>query len=398
MKKAFTTLYARAKNGKIKLWNIETNYDEIIVSYGYHGGAQQKSVTKAKAKNVGKSNETSASAQAIKEAEAKWKKQHDKSYTPFLHKVDDTRKNPMLASDYSKRRAKLEFPVYVQPKLDGVRCLARLVGDEVQLTSRGGKVFPTAEHLKGSIRKHILKVKEIYNRLGMIDEVILDGELYIHNTSLQEIVGFVKKPKKGSEALKFVIFDLALERVPYYFRLNILDELSTSSIKGLVDIEDSLSIEECQWCRNGDHLYKKVVSAVTVLDNTKLVICPSSLDKSLKIFVEVYGYEGAIIRSVRGLYEFDTRSSDLLKYKKFFDSEFEIVDIEEGNRGSVILVMLTESGKEFRGKLKGTIQEVQKTLLDRENLIGKSATVQYQARTLLGIPQFPVVISVRDYE
>jgi len=52
-----------------------------------------------------------------------------------------------LAMDYKKRGHNIVYPCYVQPKLDGIRCLATRKGNTITYTSRDEKEFPAVSHL-----------------------------------------------------------------------------------------------------------------------------------------------------------------------------------------------------------------------------------------------------------
>ena len=55
---------------------------------------------------------------------------------------------PMLAHPFNQKKKEIKYPCFVQPKLDGVRCVA--VGDE--LFSRNGNPFPTLNHIKEELK------------------------------------------------------------------------------------------------------------------------------------------------------------------------------------------------------------------------------------------------------
>ena len=90
---------------------------------------------------------------------------------------------PMLAHQYSNKKSEIKFPCYVQPKLDGVRCV--IVRNK--LYSRNGNIFPSLPHIEEELKK--------YNK----NNLILDGELYTDDINFEKIVGLVKKWKKSEE-------------------------------------------------------------------------------------------------------------------------------------------------------------------------------------------------------
>ena len=105
------------------------------------------------------------------------------------------------------------------------------------------------------------------------------------------------------------------------------------------------------------------------------------------------GYEGAIGRSHKGLYEFSYRSYDLLKVKSFSDEEFRIVGVTNGKgkfETCAILICETESGKTFQAVPKATQEQKEHMLKNAKQLIGTKATVAYFGLTDEGLPRFPV--------
>jgi DNA ligase-1 len=111
------------------------------------------------------------------------------------------------------------------------------------------------------------------------------------------------------------------------------------------------------------------------------------------------GYEGAMLRDPESLYVGD-RSYGLLKVKEFDDSEFKIVNVNEGRgklKGHAIFECITEDGAEkFEAKLKGETSHLKTIFENPQDYIGKSLTVQYQGRTKNHIPRFPVGLRVRQ--
>ena len=133
------TLYHKSKTDAIVQWDIWTEGAVICTKYGQIGGKMQTARKTATPKNVGRANATTAEEQAILEAKAMHKKRLDAKYSLT---IEDAKKEvflPMLAGSFDKRKDKVVYPVDVQPKLDGVRCLAYWDGDSVKLMSRGGK-------------------------------------------------------------------------------------------------------------------------------------------------------------------------------------------------------------------------------------------------------------------
>src|SRR6185503_20081165 len=124
MKQVKTTLFALNKDGSFQEWKVFVHEGTVSVFFGKMGGKIQIKETVCKPKNVGRANETTAEDQAIAEAISKWEKQVRLGYresTEELKTVDQI--SPMLAHDALKRKNDIVYPAFVQPKLDGVRCL-----------------------------------------------------------------------------------------------------------------------------------------------------------------------------------------------------------------------------------------------------------------------------------
>ena len=133
MKKTFPILYEKSTTGKTKHWEIsvsglKTGDATITVKYGADEDKEritEKTITEGK--NIGKSNETTPYQQACSEAESTWKKKLDSGYVENKADLNKEVLLPMLAHKFQERKHDIVYPCYCQPKLDGVRCLAKKV-------------------------------------------------------------------------------------------------------------------------------------------------------------------------------------------------------------------------------------------------------------------------------
>ena len=129
-------------------------------------------------------------------------------------------------------------------------------------------------------------------------------------------------------------------------------------------------------------------------------------EKDLKEFHDKWvaeGYEGLMLKDPNGLYEFGKRSNNLLKYKEMHSDEFKIKDIfiAENDPERVQIELYVDpfnSQETFKiGTLKGNKEEnYSNYYLNKNNLIGKWLTINYQTLTSYGIPLFPVGIAIRE--
>jgi DNA ligase-1 len=111
------------------------------------------------------------------------------------------------------------------------------------------------------------------------------------------------------------------------------------------------------------------------------------------------GYEGLMFRNTEGIYKFKHRSSDLLKIKRFTDSEFEIIGSKDGTgreEGLIIFRCKNESGKEFDVRPAGSMEERAKMWQKKDSFVGKLLKVKYQEFTDDGLPRFPVGLHIRE--
>ncbi len=146
----YPILYKRSVTGKVSTWQAETEDNCFRTISGFSDGQKVTSEwTCCKAKNIGKKNSTTDEQQAHAEVEAMYTKRKDLGYWEDINQIDTpVYFKPMLAHDYEDYKDKITFPIYSQPKLDGVRCIIRADG----MWSRNGKPILSAPHIYYSLR------------------------------------------------------------------------------------------------------------------------------------------------------------------------------------------------------------------------------------------------------
>lgn len=362
-------LYKRNVNGSINQWTACYDENGYWTEYGMVGGVITSSEkVLVEAKNVGKKNETTIEEQAYKEALSLWKKKiKSENFVEDINSVDNVIfQPPMLAKEYDGNYTNdIKF---CQPKLDGIRCNIYLENDEIKAISRKNNPFYTVEHIKESLKEILCEFPTIH----------FDGELYNHelHDDFNKVVSLVKKEKLNEEDK---------EEVVKYVRYNVYDLWDDSN--------PNMTFEE----RN--ELINNLLFDVPFVDivETKIVNNEEDVENCFNQFVG-NGYEGAILRK-NGIYE-HKRSKNLLKYKKFNEEEFEIIDICEGKiKGSAEYAWVKLKNNETcKATLSYTDEECVNILNDKNNLIGKLATVKYFGYTKDGKLRFPVLKAIRDYE
>ena len=362
------TLYHQGKTGAIVQWDIWTEGADICTKYGQIGGKMQNARKTATPKNVGRANATSAEEQAILEATAMHKKRLDGKYSLT---IEDAKKEvflPMLATDFEKRKDKVTYPVDVQPKLDGVRCLAYWDGDSVKLMSRGGKQWECCQHI----------IEEL--EMVLPKSWVLDGELYIHGSTFQEITKLVKKLRPESVNVQLHVYDVP--RAGNY------------SAHGEWKDRKTVLNDFAHRCKTADSCKSVVVV------RTDFAAHEEDVYELQSEYLEE-GYEGAIVRERDGEYRFGYRSRSLLKVKNFMDEEYEIVGFTTGVGrfdGCIVWICETEDGHEFKVVPQGTMEERQEAYQNADKHIGDWLKVKFFELTDDGIPRFPVGLGIRASE
>jgi ATP-dependent DNA ligase len=348
-------LYSRATNGKVNTFEIEVEGNKYRTITGYKDMKLTTSEwTVCEAKSY-----CSAEEQALKEATAIHRKKMETGSFEDIDQIDNkVFFEPMLAKDWNKEKGKVKFPVYSQPKLDGIRCIVRADG----MWSRNGKRIISAPHIFEAMEYLFVDNPDL----------IFDGELYADKfaNDFNAICSLVKKTKPTSDDL------LASAKVIQY---HIYDLPSCNDIfSNRSEMLLSLDLPEC---------------CVVVL--TDFVETEAELMELYEEYVNE-GYEGQMIR-LDNKYE-NKRSKYLLKHKSFIDEEYTILDIVEGfgNKTGMVgsFVFESKTGKRFNSSPKFNWEECTKMWNNRKSLIGKSATVKYFNLTPDLIPRFPYVIKI----
>jgi len=455
---SFPKLYAQDKNGKIKVWTAAVIQSSASASgavasritHGYINGKQQVAFRQCEAgKNIGRSNETTPLEQCISETRRKWlDKKEKEAYTENKPAdygegygdisgnnfdggdgggdgVEDDGDNasftrpflPMLAQTFdpadleagSKKKRVIKFPCFVQPKLDGLRCVSYATRAEnefvVCLQSRTGAFFTGLPHIAAALRPY----------LSQHPSIVIDGELYTDQMPFEELAGLIKKKKITTadiERLKKVkyhvydIYDHMRHDMPFVERIDLLSaavrrcgcvandthSASASSLSGVVSGGRVLRSNTEAGAASA------AATSVVVLVRTEKIAVLSEFRRLFAEFVES-GYEGIMLRNAAGVYRANYRSNDLQKYKEFMEDEYRIIGFTQGegrDAGAVIWLCETADGKDFTVRPRGTMEQRRAWFSNGESYIGKNLTVVYQELTEEGKPRFPVGKAVRD--
>ena len=348
-----------SQNGKVREWSITItlfngdneqvaigpNIDTFAMKEGYYasyatcsGYSGMKMTTSSPTivstgKNLGKKNETNALTQAHKECVSKYSAKIKAGYNETTGDQSSEVKNsiafPMAVKSWKDHKAKLEYPLYVQPKLDGVRMVASYDGNEVKLITRRLHAIIGFDKIKADL-------KSMFDNTGTRDFCI-DGELYSHGTNLQTISGIVRNESIGEEVkntLQYYVFDCFDTNQPalnFETRFKTLKHFVESVKTKSIVLNDTVEVETST---KADNYYKKAIAN---------------------------GYEGVIYKSSNRPYEFDfnkeKRSSWYLKRKKQDDAEYPIVGFTQGkgkDLGCIVFELQGPNKKTFNCVPNGT--------------------------------------------
>lgn len=260
-----------------------------------------------------------------------------------------------------KRLAKWEPPYIVQPKYDGFRCRAQFMEHSgcYMLLSSGENPFFSVPH-----------ILQVLDMLGL--KAHLDGELYCHGMSFEEIESIASRTVNlhpDHKKLSLHVFDL-VNKEPQMRRTLLVEALS-----GLHPLIQVAPFYLCE-----------------TLDDVK-----RAYDALIKL-----GYEGIIVRHKLAMYE-TKRSTWVMKFKPKkhdtyiitgWNEEMTMDGVPKGRIGS--LVFSSQTGDVFSAS--AGLDDISKSVLwdIRDLLPGKSATIHYQHLTNKKIPKGTFNIEVHD--
>lgn len=270
-----------------------------------------------------------------------------------------TKFKPMLAETFGPARVPVGEPIFSQPKLDGVRCVATAAG----LFSRTGKPITTAPHVAEGLAPIFAEEPGL----------VLDGELYRHELRADFGAVLSAVQKRAKVALEFHAFDLTAHR-PLF--LDFSERWAT--LRRLLRLADPACVH-----------------AVETVECRSLAELDAAYGRHM-----ADGYEGQIVRLERPYW--NGRTVALMKRKEFGDAEFTVASVDEGTGeraglASAVTCRLPD-GRTFGAGLAASREDAARILAERARYVGRLATVRYQALSPAGIPRFPVAVALHAGE
>jgi ATP-dependent DNA ligase len=273
-----------------------------------------------------------------------------------IHYTRRPRTGCMLAYPFEEKRLlKWQLPYIVQRKYNGERCICEVSHNSVNLISSTGLPILTAPHIISAFRNW--------------PPGIYDGEIYRHGAFQQ--LGL----RKGSVTPehyenKFILFDTKNNNLCQITRLV---ELSQH-----YDLTTASPIELAPYW------------AVNALDEVQEILAESM----------ALGFEGIVLREAYAFYQ-EKRTTTMMKIKPRSKDTYCIVacleeyDIQNNPKGTLgSFQVIDTDGKTFCVGSGFTAAQRKSYWQHRNELIGKSIDVKYQALTDRGVPWFPVFVDI----
>jgi DNA ligase-1 len=342
----YPTIYKRDVSGRMRVWRMEREEASHRVVSGLIDGVETATGWTVCEGKQGRSD----IAQAEFEVTAAYTYHLRREYFESVDDVDKPRFfKPMLAQKYESFA-----PGYAQPKLDGIRCVARGEG----LFTREGQPITGAPHIH----------EELLPLFSRHPDLILDGELYNHDLreDFNSIVSLVRRKtpdpdhiRRSKELVQYHVYDMPSSEASFETRFGRLQETISGIPSGTIQAVVTKRVDDQE--------------QYDLLHGEWLVM----------------GYEGSMWRS-DAQYE-QKRSKTLLKRKEFQDAEFECISIEEGDGSwagmAKSVICRLADGRTFGAGIKGSQERAVELLSEKHRVV----TVQFFHLTPDGVPRFPVV-------
>ena len=273
---------------------------------------------------------------------------------------------------------KLRYPLRVEPKLDGLRCIAVKQRGVVTLYTRNGSVLETLPKIKETLEN------------APYDDIVLDGEAMGDDWAESASILMSHKTKKNDENIVYHVFD-AIPLADW------IDQESSEDLPFSVRIE---LVSDVISALGNDVPVRQVEGKEVNSDSEILEFYSSVMNK---------GYEGIMLKDLGSPYIFK-RGDHIKKLKPVTTFEGVIVGHYEGRRGTkreglfsgfeVLLPngIITRVGSGFNDKFRAEVQ-----LAGADGYVGKIVEIEGQPDPMTkdgltedGKVRFPVYIRIRS--
>lgn len=268
----------------------------------------------------------------------------------------------------------VNYPVRVEPKLDGLRCITIKHNGSVTMFTRSGSVIETLPTIRAALEA------------APWDDFVLDGEILGDTWNDTASVMMSKKNNKDDSGMVYNVFDaMAFD--------DWRDQHNDMPVQDRVDLAAAL-VQQV----GSQHV--TTVSGETVRSQSELMdFYSKTMEKS---------YEGIMLKDLKSPYIFK-RSDAVLKLKPVTTYEGVVVGHYEGNRGSkreglwggfLVLMpngVITKCGGGFNDKVRSEISLDPSAWIGRiVELEGQPDPLTVDGLTVDGKVRFPVYTRERD--
>ncbi len=373
-------LYKLNSRGKFQIWHIKFDDQEniLIITHGQENGKMTIDNVKVNTNKSGRSLQQQADQMLFK----RYNDKLNKGYS-----IDKIYKKPigaMLAKEYDKVTIK-KWPVAVQPKLDGVRCLVYEEKEEVVCKSRGSQIW---NHLTHIIEDAAILLKYLP------EDCFLDGELYIPGLIQSEISGIIRAIKNINPRLieiKYYIFDIGGTDLSYQARERELKKAYKNLTKEYDNRAEGSDIVTPRY--GNDSL--RFVAYYSADNNDEVITIHSKYVKA--------GFEGSIIRDLGATYHNGTRHACLLKLKDVYEELATIIAIHDctgRESGLAVFEVVNDEGVVYKSRPDVCFETRREYYTNGDSYVGKRVNSRFFQLSKNDVPLNAIVqlLSDRDFE
>lgn len=263
----------------------------------------------------------------------------------------------------------MNFPVFAQAKLNGFRGeIRKIIKPSLDLFETNNEIieFKNKTGLPLQFDHLVEECSQLFEKYYYMfgnnaDELILDGEFYIHGQPLGRINSAVNDVNDElHSSIEFHVFDIKIKTIPQDIRFKVLNRLFEGT----------------------NYSFLKYISYQTIKNESETL--------RVRDFYISCGYEGAVFREKAAFYS-SSRTKNWMKYKKVNSIICEIVGVIPYKKQPTIAMF------EVKDLTNNTVIETvikssspyttairEEVLLNPSFYIGKFILVEYRERTEIG--------------
>lgn len=267
-----------------------------------------------------------------------------------------------LAKTFEEKRIEGKEYVFVEPKLDGIRCFAIVKNGEARLFARSGKLIPNFDQTIGAA-------------LATLGDGCYDGELMG-----EDFVSLMRQAYRKDDV------DVSNTHLALFDYLPLEEWENGTSVMPCKDRYDVLCSKQ-----PAESEYIQVVERHTV------PACMSRINELHDEFKNL-GLEGAMVKDPFAPYKFG-RGYEIMKVKKFLDVDLPILGLEEGtgrHQNKLGAVRVNYNGVDVKVGSGFSDEERELVWDDQDSFMNRIIEVRYQEVTPDGSLRFPTFVCFRN--